>query len=55
MADGSQVHANLQNFSLGRRASFDERSWAAVSRLTHLERAVVMHEHVPGIIIILVH
>lgn len=48
MAVGTQVHANLQHFSPGRRVPYDERSRAAVSRLTRKEREVVLDEQVPG-------
>jgi hypothetical protein len=49
MAVGSQVHANLQNFSPGRRVPYDARSRAAVSHLTRRERAAVLEETVPCI------
>ncbi len=49
MAVGSQVHANLQNFSPGRRVPYDARSQAAIARLTRRERAVVLEETAPGI------
>ena len=48
MAVGTQVHANLQHFSPGQRVPYDERSRAAVSRLTRQEREVVLDAQVPG-------
>ena len=47
MAVGLQIHANLQNFSQGRRVPYDARSRAAVARLTRHERALVLEETVP--------
>ncbi len=35
---GSQVHASLENFSLGKRVPFDHRSQKAVARLVLNER-----------------
>jgi hypothetical protein len=49
MTVGAQLHANLQNFSPGRRVPFDHRSRSAVSRLVRAERSSVMEETFPGI------
>ncbi len=46
---GSQVHAVLENFSPGKRISFDSRSQKAVARLVRTERKDIMAERVPGI------
>ena len=48
MAVGTQVHANLQHFSPGRRVPYDQRSCDAVSRHTRREREVVLDAQVPG-------
>ncbi len=46
---GSQVHANLENFSAGKRVPFDSRSQKAVARLARNERKEIIAERVPGI------
>jgi hypothetical protein len=48
---GSQVHANLKNFSPGKHVPSDKRSTAAVDRLVRKERKVLMADRIPGIIV----
>jgi hypothetical protein len=48
---GSQVHANLKNFSPGKHVPNDKRSTAAVNRLVCKERKGLMADHIPGIIV----
>ena len=49
MTVGAQVHANLDNFSPGRRVPYDQRSRNAVARLVRRERASVIEKSFPGI------
>jgi hypothetical protein len=46
---GSQVHANLKNFSPGKHAGIDRKSQTAVNRLVCKKRKELMAERVPGI------
>jgi hypothetical protein len=48
-AVGSQIHANLQNFSPGKRVPFDSRSQHAVARLVRAERQEIMADRLPGV------
>jgi hypothetical protein len=48
---GSQVHANLKNFSSGKHVPSDKRSTAAVDRVVRKERKVLMADCIPGIIV----
>jgi hypothetical protein len=46
---GSQLHANLESFSPGKRVPFDSRTQKAVTRLVRNERKEIMAKRVPGI------
>ncbi len=48
-AVGSQVHANLENFSPGKGVPFDRRNQNAVEHLVRNERKEIMAVTVPGI------
>jgi len=49
LALGSQIHANMQNFSPGRQVPYDKRSRKAVARLVNKTRRDVMSSRVGGI------
>jgi hypothetical protein len=46
---GSQVNANLKNFSPGKHVSCDRKSQAAVNRLVRKNRKELMAARIPGI------
>ncbi len=47
-AVGSQIHANLENFSPGKRVPFDSRSQQAVARLVRAQRQEITADRLPG-------
>ncbi len=49
LAVGSQVHANLKNFSRGKHVASDRKSQAAVNRLVRKKRKQLMAARIPGI------
>jgi hypothetical protein len=49
LAVGSQVHANLKNFSPGKHVASDRKSQAAVNRLVRKKRKELMAARIPGI------
>ncbi len=49
LAVGSQVHANLKNFSQGKHVASDRKSQAAVNRLVRKKRKELMAARIPGI------
>jgi hypothetical protein len=48
-AVGSQVHANLKNFSPGKHVASDKKSQSAVNRLVRKKRKELMAARIPGI------